>query len=139
MSKEKQFKFNSILLIDDNEIDNLINQKMIEASGFAERIFLFTGAYGALDFLRNLEKSNGITEENIPDLIFLDINMPLLDGFQFLNEYQKLSPKITDKCKVVMVSSSTSPMDMERSINAKHVIKYVNKPLSIKILQSLNT
>lgn len=139
MAKERVFNFKTVLLIDDNEIDNLINLKMIEATAFAENVILFTGALGALDFLKNLMKPNGISKENIPDVIFLDINMPLLDGFQFLEEFERFNDEIKKKIKIVMVSSSTSPIDMKRSVQNPYVSQYVNKPLSAKLLEGIAT
>jgi CheY-like chemotaxis protein len=138
---QKSSRYKTLMLVDDNPIDNLINQKMIEASSFAENIYTFSGAVSALDFLKNLDRSNGISQDNIPDLIFLDINMPLLDGFQFLEEFEKLngpnSAKIKEYTKVIMVSSSINPKDMDRAEKNKFVKKYVNKPLSIKTLDGL--
>lgn len=63
-----QFKYNSVMLIDDNEIDNLINQKMIEAAHLSKHIFSHTGAKSAIEFLKNVEK---VSEGNmLPDMIF---------------------------------------------------------------------
>ena len=141
MATPKSFRYKSLMLVDDSPIDNLINQKMIEASSFAEHIYTFSGAVSALDFLKNLVRLNGISTDNIPELIFLDINMPILDGFQFLEEFENLNGPnadvIKEKTRVVMVSSSINPIDMDRAEKNKYVNKYVNKPLSIKTLDGL--
>ena len=81
----------AVMLVDDNEIDNLINQKMIEAADIAENIFTHTGARSAIEFLKNVEKLDKKGSMLLPDVIFLDIDMPLMDGFQFIDEFEKLS------------------------------------------------
>jgi DNA polymerase III alpha subunit len=83
-------KYRTVMLIDDNEIDNLINQKMIEAASVTENIYTHTGAKSAIEFLKNMEKLD-VADQVLPDIIFLDIDMPLMDGFQFLDEFEKLT------------------------------------------------
>ncbi len=122
-------KYHAVMLIDDNEIDNLINQKMIEAASIAENIYTHTGAKSAIEFLRNLEKVE-LADQVLPDIIFLDIDMPLMDGFQFLEEFEKLTPVAKKKCKIVMLTSSINPQDFNRSKKYDNVIQYLNKPLS---------
>ena len=117
------------MLIDDNEIDNLINQKMIEAASIAENIYTHTGAKSAIEFLRNMEKLE-VADKVLPDVIFLDIDMPLMDGFQFLDEFEKLTNVAKKKCKIVMLTSSINPQDSNRAKKYENVRLYLNKPLS---------
>ena len=97
-------KYRIVMLIDDNEIDNLINQKMIEAAAITQHIYTHTGAKSAIEFLRNIEKLE-VADKVLPDLIFLDIDMPLMDGFQFLDEFEKFGALVKKKCKIVMLTS----------------------------------
>ena len=122
-------KYRTVMLIDDNEIDNLINQKMIEASAITENIYTHTGAKSAIEFLKNMEKLD-MADDVLPDVIFLDIDMPLMDGFQFLDEFEKLTSVAKKKCKIVMLTSSINPQDFNRSKKYENVRLYLNKPLS---------
>jgi CheY-like chemotaxis protein len=131
----EQFKFNSVMLIDDNEIDNLINQKMIESASLSKHIFSHTGAKSAIEFLRNVEKVNDSTM--LPDMIFLDIDMPLMDGFQFLEEFERLGDRTKKHCKIVMLTSSINPQDVSRAKKYTYVQQYLNKPLTAENLEKL--
>ncbi len=130
-------KYFAVMLIDDNEIDNLINQKMIEAANITQHIYTHTGARSAIEFLKNIEKLNEDANEILPDVIFLDIDMPLMDGFQFLDEFEKLKDTTKEKCKIVMLTSSINPQDMSKS-KEYNVLKYFNKPLSQETLEKLD-
>ena len=131
-------RYKKIMLIDDNEIDNLINQKMIEASGIGERIMVHSGAKSALESLRNLEMLTDAPEQLLPELIFLDIDMPIMDGFQFLEEFDRLSDAIKGYTKVVMLTSSMNPQDLSKATKSVYVKKYLNKPLSQDALSKLD-
>jgi CheY-like chemotaxis protein len=128
----------SVMLIDDNEIDNLINQKMIEAANIADHIYIHTGARSAIEFLRNIEGLEADVQKILPEVIFLDIDMPLMDGFQFLDEFEKLSDSSKNHCKIVMLTSSINPQDVNKSQKYSYVKKYINKPLSQENLENLD-
>lgn len=121
------------MLVDEDEIDNIINQKIIESNNFSKRVQVYQTGTEALDFLRKHAGS----PEQLPDLIFLDINMPIMDGFQFLEEFEKLDEQIHEKCKIIMLSSSISPRDIDRAASNRFVKKYLNKPLNSRYLQAI--
>ena len=136
--KNAENKYHSIMLIDDNEIDNLINQKMIESASICDRIFVHTGAKSAIEFLKNMEKLAIESKEGfLPEIIFLDIDMPLMDGFQFLDEFEKLSESTKEHSKIIMLTSSLNPLDMQKAKKNKLIVKYLNKPLSQENLKKL--
>lgn len=126
-------KYQRVMLIDDNEIDNIINEKIIEANNFAEEIQVFQTAQAGLDFLAE----NQNNESKLPEIIFLDINMPIMDGFQFLEKFQAYSPTVLQTCRIIMLSSSISPKDIDRAASNKFVKKYLNKPLNARYLEAI--
>ena len=130
--KTEQSKYNKVLLIDDNEIDNFINERMITSSHFSNTVDVKNSADSALDYLRNLNE-----QSEIPEIIFLDLNMPVKDGFAFLKEYESLPEFIRNVSRIVVLSSSISPDDISRASTNPHVFKYVNKPLSEKYLDAI--
>ncbi|RMG55353.1 MAG: response regulator [Bacteroidetes bacterium] len=121
------------MLVDDNEIDNIINEKIIESSSFAENILVFQTGQEALDYLREHQED----ASNLPEIVFLDINMPIMDGFQFLEEFESFSEEVLKKCKIIMLSSSISPKDIDRAASSRYVKKYLNKPLNARYLQAI--
>lgn len=135
MAGKDQYK--AIMLVDDNEIDNIINQKMIESCHKSNVVFSHTSAKSALEFLRSIDRIPTDIGGYIPELIFLDINMPIMDGFQFLEEFEKLSKKIKENCRIVLLTSSLNPRDLTEAKKNSYVYKYLNKPLTEESIQAL--
>ncbi len=136
-NQKPKASYHAAMLIDDSEIDNLINKKMLEGTNFADRIYVHTSSKSALEFLKNMERNIHLNGIHVPDFIFLDINMPLMDGFQFLEEFEKLSGTIREQCKIVMLTSSVNPADVERASKFGKVLRYINKPLTVKQISEL--
>lgn len=130
-------KYKNVMLIDDNEIDNMINQKMIEAAVAANHIYTHTSAKSALEFIKNIEPL-AVADQILPEIIFLDIDMPLMDGFQFLDSFEKLGNGVKKKCKIVMLTSSLNPQDLARSKKYRSVMKFLNKPLTHESITNLD-
>jgi len=121
-----------VLVIDDDEINNFTIEAMLERSAFVGGYEIQDGAQGALTYLEQAD-----TDSSFPHLIFVDINMPEMDGYGFLDRYQ---PRYLEKypdTRIYMLSSSISEQDKERSLAYPCVSEYITKPLSRVKLQEL--
>ncbi|HEX8516377.1 MAG TPA: response regulator [Bacteroidia bacterium] len=137
-TKAPKYKYRSVMLIDDNEIDNFINERLVKAYYFAENVYVHTSTKSALEFLKNIEVTiSEMPVELIPSYILLDINMPILDGFHFLEEFEKFSEKLRNQIKIVMLTTSLNPLDTEKSKSYKNVVKFLHKPLTESELAEL--
>jgi len=124
------------MLVDDNEIDNMINQKMLESANFAERYYIHNSGKSALDFLENLVGEENASEL-LPEIILLDINMPLMDGFQFLEEYVELTSEMKRPIAIFMLTTSINPSDKERADSNPLITRFLTKPLTLLQLEGL--
>jgi CheY-like chemotaxis protein len=120
----------SILLVDDDKTFNFIHTKLLESFKTIEVNTALNGQR-ALDFLMGCFQ--GI--RRIPDIIFLDLNMPIMDGFGFLEAFRKLPFPEKEKVKIVIVTSSYNPADIERA-GALGVFHYMTKPLKLEDLEA---
>ncbi len=115
-----------VMLVDDNDTDNFISKRIIEITKFARRVEVKSSGKSALDYLRENQSS----VDDLPNIIFLDINMPIVDGFVFLYEFEKFTEVVRNKCKVIILSSSDNKRDIDKIVNNNHVIKFITKPLT---------
>jgi CheY-like chemotaxis protein len=122
-----------VMLVDDNDTDNFISKRIIEITKFAKRIEIKNSGKSALEYLE--KNKNNIAD--LPDLIFLDINMPIVDGFVFLFEFERFSEAIKNKCKIIILSSSDNKRDIDKIVNNDYVVKFITKPLTENVLSEI--
>jgi CheY-like chemotaxis protein len=125
--------FKRVLVIDDNETDRYIAKRMISKYQFAEETIVMESAPKALDYLLSLKE----TPELLPEFIFLDIRMPEMDGFEFLQEYEKLPEAVRINCVILMLSTSLDKTDHERASSSKYINRFLNKPLDKEKMEML--
>jgi CheY-like chemotaxis protein len=127
-------KINSILLVDDDQINNFINKRIIRKLDIANHVDIALNGEEALEHIQKICEETG----NCPELIFLDINMPVMNGFEFLNEFKNLSLQNKKEVKIIVLTTSTNPGDMQKL--KEHSIKgFLNKPLTEKkIIEALS-
>jgi CheY-like chemotaxis protein len=134
-SKPAENMIDLVMLVDDNDTDNFISKRIIEINKFAKRVEIKNSGKSALQYL----EENQNKPENLPDLIFLDINMPIVDGFVFLFEFEMFPDELKKKCKIVILSSSDNKRDIEKIVDNEYVIKFITKPLTDNALNELKT
>ena len=115
-----------IALVDDDKVFQLTASRTIKAANLTDRILQFENGEEALSFL----KSNAADSESLPDYIFLDINMPFVDGWMFLDDFAELKHILKKEIRIYMVSSSIDPRDIDRAKRNENVREYVIKPVS---------
>lgn len=123
----------TVLLIDDNLVDLKINSKIIQLSKLFDEVITCQSGEEGLAFLNKALNEQG----KLPDLILLDIQMPDMDGFEFLELYKQLPKRLTDVCLMAMLSSTLDFGDIQRAEASLHVARLLKKPLLISDLEDL--
>ena len=124
---------NRYLLIDDDDIFNFLNKKVLEKSGNAQQIIVHTSAKDVLNYLSSIMGN----EQNWPQIVLLDIRMPGMDGFEFLEVFKNMDERFLKQVKVFMLTSSIDDRDKRKSEIFPFVYGYYSKPLSPTILQNM--
>jgi len=124
-------KINCILLVDDDPTTNFLNEELITELEIAEQIHIAYNGQEALDFINLTGKYKGVSKKSHPrpNLIFLDINMPLMDGFEFLEHYNKLPKSKKADIIIVFLTTSDSQKDKVKAVVNNLVADFIEKPL----------
>ncbi|HEY4651926.1 MAG TPA: response regulator [Pontibacter sp.] len=127
------FKLKHILIVDDDQINSLFSRIILEDANVCQMVSICQSAVEALELLRSAD--NG--ETLFPDLILLDIHMPGLDGFDFLDQYYQLGYSKYHQALISLFSSSDDPEHLERIKQYNVVVGLIKKPLSMTTLHNL--
>jgi CheY-like chemotaxis protein len=128
-----EFNFKKVMVVDDAEIDLFLAGKVLTKNSFAQEVVPVNSATTALKYLTE----NHTNEQALPELIFLDINMPKMNGFDFIEQYKALPESVKKKCIIIMLSSSLLPEDRELALNNPYVCQFINKPLTASKLKEI--
>jgi len=123
-----------ILCIDDDPITLMLCKKVISKANFGKEIIVAQNGQEALDLLIKIKNSK---EDAFPELVFLDLNMPVMNGWDFLNEISKNSVEEFKNTKVIILSSTIDPADYEKSKEYKLITHFLSKPITVELLEKL--
>ena len=124
---------NQIVLVDDDMITNMINEKLLRITMGCK----ITAYINPEEALRKIKNDAHVNVQDLPDIIFLDINMPQMDGWEFLDEFEKLPALALKKTNVWMLTSSIAPEDIERSKTYQSVKDFISKPLTVDKIKDI--
>ena len=127
------FKYKNVLLIDDSYIDNLINRKILDNCNYAESITVIDTPNEAFKLIKESIENGDI----LPEVIFLDLRMPLMNGFEFLKALLELPGLKPGQIKIYVLTSSLDPKDIKKVKENPLVSKFIGKPLTKQILQEI--
>ncbi|MBK6397776.1 MAG: response regulator [Bacteroidetes bacterium] len=125
--------YKRVMIIDDTYVDRYVAERNILKYGISSEVISKESAKAGLEYLKSCESNPSL----LPELIFLDIRMPEMDGFGFLDEYEKLPEAVKGNCVVMMLSTSLNPEDHERVKGNKYVSRFLNKPLDKEKIEIL--
>jgi len=124
----------SILLVDDDEINNFISIKLIKKALLTTEIMACLNGKFAIDQLVSIQKKD---PNKLPDYILLDINMPIMNGWEFLDEYKRLNIDPLGKSKIYIISSSVFSNDINKARSYPLVKSFISKPLSVEKIKEM--
>lgn len=126
-------KFERVMLIDDNEIDLYITSRIVTKHLFGKTLLQYSEAQDALKYLTDNQENL----EALPQVIFVDIHMPVMSGFQFMEAYGKLPAALKNYCKAYILSSTFDLGDISKANNDVNVINFQEKPITPEFLSKI--
>ena len=129
-------KLQNIVLVDDNETTSFLNNRLLNRLAIADQVRTFTRAEEAYDFLWGNGRQPSEAIDHLPELIFVDLKMPGMDGFEFLKHYDSLPPEVKSKTVMAVLTTSMHAADTARVAQFKDV-EYLTKPLTEEKMQKL--
>jgi two-component system, chemotaxis family, chemotaxis protein CheY len=115
-----------VALVDNDFIFQFTTTRIIESTKIAQNVIHFENGLEALLFLKN----NATHSESLPDILFLDVNMPIVDGWMFLQEFASIKTSLSKTIRIYMVSSSVDPRDIKRAKTFEDVVDFISKPIT---------
>lgn len=127
-----------VMTIDDDSMGQMLSEIIMYDQHFCDSIVKLYDGKMALDYFEEQSKLP-INEQKIPSLVLLDINMPILDGWDFLNRYDKEFKSFHDRTKIIVLTSSLDPNNEIKAVEHPLIFKYIAKPLEYKHIVELKT
>lgn len=123
---------NTVLSIEDDKVTQILNGVHLRTNQFCNTIIEAYNGIEAIDFFKKLD-SGEISMESFPEIIFLDLNMPMMDGWDFLETFKRDFAHFEEKTKIFILSSSINPADVERAKKENNIVAFLAKPLNVHI------
>ncbi|MCL5128571.1 MULTISPECIES: response regulator [unclassified Algibacter] len=129
VDKEKNLK---VLFIDDDKATNFLNKHIAKNNDNISSIVLLDSGFEGISYIKNCLKN----EEEKPNIVFLDINMPAMNGWEFLENFYALGKDLVDDINVIILSSSNDPKDLTKFNNYDTLLDFIRKPLDKQVFNS---
>ncbi len=127
------YKHKVVLLVEDDPITIMVCDRIITMSSFSDKVVSCENGKYAIDYLKDLSSRH----EAIPEIIFLDINMPVMNGWDFLEELENIKPYLANLPRIYILSSTVDPEDYKKAKTFATVVDFISKPLSKEMLEEI--